>query len=83
MADLDELVNIPKLLFVGGVVPSPEAGRSALSHGRVYVENWNIGSTFADLPRWVLRGVTIRCGEREMEISECGMKIIRRQRALI
>lgn len=83
MADLDELVNIPNLLFTGGLVASPQAGRAALSHGRVFVENWSIGSTIADLPRWVLRGVTIRCGDKEMEISECGMKIIRRQRVLM
>lgn len=83
MADLHELVNIPKLLFTGGLVASPQAGHSALSHGRVFIENWSIGTTISELPRWVLRGVTIRCGDREMEISECGMKIIRRQRALI
>lgn len=74
---LHQQVNIAKLLFVGGLVKSPAAGISAISHGAVYIERWNIGVAESTLPRWVLRGVRITVGDKTMQISDCGYRIKR------
>ena len=76
---LNEQVNIAKLLFVGGLVKSVAEGQAALAKGKVYVQEWNISVAESTLPRWVLRGVSIRVDERSMCISEDGMKIRREQ----
>lgn len=76
-ARLDEQVNIPKLIFIGGLVKSPAAGINALCKGEVYIERWNIGVAEATLPRWVLRGVTITVRDNSIHISECGFKVKR------
>jgi hypothetical protein len=76
-SDLNQQVDIAKLLFVGGLVETIPKGRTAISHGRVYVQEWCISIGESTLPRWVLRGVTITCGRKSMQISDDGMKIIR------
>ena len=75
--DPHEQVSIAKLLFVGGLVDTVAKGQAAVAHGRVLIEQWNIGIPESTLPRWVLRGVTITCGARSMRISEDGGAILR------
>lgn len=75
--DLHEMVNIPDLLFVGGLVNSPDAGRSAVAKGNVKIERWTIGIAEITLPRWVLRGVVVTVGARAMRISDDGFRIQR------
>lgn len=78
---LDEMVNIGKLLFIGGLVNTPERGNRAVCSGSVYIQEWNIGLPEQTLPRWVLRGTTIRVGERSIRISEDGFRIVRNEKA--
>lgn len=75
--NLHEQVRIPELLFIGGLVHSPAAGQSAVAKGNVFIEQWNIGIAEVTLPRWVLRGVVIRVGDKSMRISDDGAKIMR------
>lgn len=74
---LDQMVNIPELLTIGGLVRNRQAGIYAVSRGQVRIEKWTIGVSEVTLPRWVLRGVTITVGQNSMCISECGYKIKR------
>lgn len=74
---LHEEVSIPDLLFIGGLVVSPTAGRSAIAKGNVKIERWTIGIGNVSLPRWVLRGVVITVGKRSMKISDDGLRIQR------
>lgn len=76
-SDPHERVQIAKLLFVGGLVETIAKGQSAIAHGNVYVEQWNIGIAESRLPRWVLCGTTITVSGRSMRISEDGSKILR------
>lgn len=79
---LDEMVHIPELLVKAGLTPSVQVGRRAVIHGDCYVERWNIGISEINLPRWVLRGVEVRVGDKSARISECGYKILRDTPAL-
>jgi hypothetical protein len=72
---LDQMVNIPELLVIGGLVRNKQAGTYAVSRGAVRIEKWTIGVSEVTLPRWVLRGVTVN--GRTMRISEDGYKILR------
>lgn len=74
---LDEMVNIPRLLVIGGLARNQQAGVYAVSRGHVKIEKWTIGVPEVTLPRWVLRGVTITVGDKSMRISEDGYKIKR------
>lgn len=74
-SDPNEQVSIPKLLFVGGLVETIAKGQSAIAHGNVYIERWNISIAETTLPRWVLRGVTITVRDRSIQISADGTKI--------
>jgi hypothetical protein len=74
---LHEEVSIPDLLFIGGLVASPAAGRNAVAKGNVQIERWTIGIANVSLPRWVLRGVVITVGKKSMKISDDGLRVLR------
>jgi hypothetical protein len=74
---LDEMVNIADLLHKSGLATSSVGGLRAIGAGKVYIERWNIGLTENVLPRWVLRGVTIRCGDKSIRVSDDGYKLRR------
>jgi hypothetical protein len=78
---LDEMVSIPALLHKAGMATSRLGGQRAIAAGKVHIERWNIGLTETVLPRWVLRGVTITCGDKSIRVSDCGYKVRRTETA--
>jgi ligand-binding sensor protein len=74
---LDQMVSIPELLYRAGMASSRLGGQRAIAAGKVYIERWNIGLTETTLPRWVLRGVTITCGDKSVQVSDCGQSLRR------
>ena len=77
--NLHQEVQVARLLALGGLVADAAAGHAAIARGQVKIEQWTIGVSHASLPRWILRGVSISKGDRSIEISDDGCRIVRQR----
>lgn len=71
------MVNIGVLLTKAGLTESASQAHRAIHAGKVAINNWTIGHGQYELPRWVLRGVTLSVDDRSVQISDDGGWIVR------
>lgn len=76
-SNLHQEVSVADILVLGGLVDNPASAWAAITHGKVRIEQWTISLHEGTLPRWALRGVVITIGERSLQISDDGTKILR------